>query len=158
MSDLTPLELLYSSADGRAVPARAMPCVSAQSSTSLTRYREADGWGGVSRLHRGLFAPALCAGDLVVMDNLASHKVAGVREAIEAQGADVGYLPAYRPALNPIEKRWAKMKARLRCAAVCTLVGAHRGHRGGAVHNSVSMNAATTSALSGARFTFYQAN
>jgi len=55
-------------------------------------------------------APALRQGDVVVMDNLASHKVAGVREAIERAGAAVRYLPACSPDLNPIEQVFAKLK------------------------------------------------
>src|SRR5579884_4317381 len=55
-------------------------------------------------------APALRQGDAVVMDNLASHKVAGVREAIERAGAAVRYLPACSPDLNPIEQVFAKLK------------------------------------------------
>jgi hypothetical protein len=51
-------------------------------------------------------APALTSGDVVVMDNLAAHKVAGVREAIRAAGASIFYLPPYSPDLNPIEKVW----------------------------------------------------
>ena len=61
-------------------------------------------------------APSLRSGDLVVMDNLASHKVAGVREAIESVGCDLWYLPPYSPDLNPIEKLWSKVKASLRRA------------------------------------------
>jgi transposase len=59
-------------------------------------------------------APTLEPGDLVVMDNLAAHKVAGVREAIEVTGASVVYLPPYSPDLNPIEQLFAKLKALLR--------------------------------------------
>ena len=59
-------------------------------------------------------APNLKPGDLVVMDNLSSHKVKGVTEAIEAVGADVWYLPPYSPDFNPIEKMWSKVKAILR--------------------------------------------
>jgi len=66
-------------------------------------------------------APALKPGDIVVMDNLPSHKVAGVREAIEAAGADLWYLPPYSPDMNPIEKLWSKVKAWLRRAAGRTL-------------------------------------
>jgi transposase len=55
------------------------------------------------------------------MDNLSSHKVAGVREAIEAVGARVLYLPRYSPDLNPIEQLFAKLKAMLRKAAARTL-------------------------------------
>ena len=66
---------------------------------------------------RQCLAPTLTAGDIVVMDNLSSHKVAGVREAIEAAGATVRYLPPYSPDLNPIELLFAKLKALLRKAA-----------------------------------------
>jgi transposase len=62
-------------------------------------------------------APTLKPGDLVIMDNLPSHKVAGVREAIEARGAQLIYLPPYSPDLNPIEQAFAKLKALLRKAA-----------------------------------------
>ncbi len=62
-------------------------------------------------------APALAHGDIVIMDNLPSHKVAGVREAIEARGASLIYLPPYSPDLNPIEQAFAKLKALLRKAA-----------------------------------------
>jgi transposase len=65
-------------------------------------------------------APALRHGDVVVMDNLASHKVAGVKEAIERAGATLRYLPAYSPDLNPIEQAFAKLKAALRKAAART--------------------------------------
>lgn len=66
-------------------------------------------------------APSLRPGDIVVMDNLASHKVAGVREAIDYAGASIWYLPPYSPDLNPIEKMWAKIKARLRRVAARTV-------------------------------------
>lgn len=66
-------------------------------------------------------APTLEQGDLVVMDNLGSHKVAGVREAIEARGASLLYLPPYSPDFNPIEQLFAKLKALLRKAAARTL-------------------------------------
>lgn len=62
-------------------------------------------------------APTLAPGDIVIMDNLASHKVAGVREAIEACGASLLYLPPYSPDLNPIEQSFAKFKALLRKTA-----------------------------------------
>ena len=68
-------------------------------------------------------APTLAAGDIVVMDNLGSHKVAGMREAIEAAGASVQYLPPYSPDLNPIEQVFAKLKALLRAAAQRTVDG-----------------------------------
>jgi transposase len=64
--------------------------------------------------------PTLRRGDVVVMDNLASHKVAGVKETIEGAGATLRYLPAYSPDLNPIEQAFAKLKAALRKAAART--------------------------------------
>jgi transposase len=65
--------------------------------------------------------PILRRGDIVVMDNLRSHKVAGIRQAIEAAGAELRYLPAYSPDLNPIEQAFAKLKALLRKAAARSL-------------------------------------
>ena len=67
-----------------------------------------------------MLAPALLPGDVVVMDNLSAHTVAGVREAIRAVGASILYLPAYSPDLNPIEQLLAKLKALLRKAAART--------------------------------------
>jgi transposase len=67
-----------------------------------------------------VLCPALCPGDVVVMDNLSSHKVQGVREQIEQVGATVLYLPPYSPDLNPIEKAWAKLKQLLRSAKART--------------------------------------
>jgi len=63
-----------------------------------------------------MLAPTLRPGDIVVMDNLASHKVKGVREAIEAAGAELWYLPPYSPDLNPIERMWSKVKALIKKA------------------------------------------
>jgi transposase len=68
-----------------------------------------------------VLAPELEPGDAVVMDNLSTHKVAGVREAIRAAGASVLYLPSYSPDFNPIEQLFAKFKALLRKAAARTL-------------------------------------
>jgi transposase len=65
--------------------------------------------------------PILRPGDIVVMDNLPSHKVVGIREAIEAAGAELRYLPPYSPDLNPIEQFFAKLKALLRKAAARTI-------------------------------------
>ncbi len=64
-----------------------------------------------------VLVPTLVPGDLVIMDNLPAHKVAGVKEAIEAAGATRGFLPAYSPDFNPIEQAFAKLKASLRKAA-----------------------------------------
>jgi len=67
-----------------------------------------------------VLCPKLRSGDVVVMDNLSSHKVNGVRERIEAAGAQLLYLPPYSPDLNPIEKAWAKLKQLLRTAKART--------------------------------------
>lgn len=69
---------------------------------------------------REVLCPTLSEGDIVVMDNLRAHKVAGVREAIEAAGARLEYLPPYSPDLNPIEKCWSKVKTFLRKAKART--------------------------------------
>ena len=61
--------------------------------------------------------PTLAPGDIVIADNLSSHKVTGVREAIEATGATLRYLPPYSPDLNPIEHLFSKLKALLKKAA-----------------------------------------
>jgi transposase len=61
-----------------------------------------------------VLCPKLRSGNVVVMDNLSSHKVAGVRERIEQTGATLLYLPPYSPDLNPIEKAWSKLKQKLR--------------------------------------------
>jgi transposase len=70
---------------------------------------------------RHMLAPSLGPGDVVVMDNLPAHEVAGVREMIEAAGARLLYLPPYSPDFNPIEQAFAKLKALLRKAAARTL-------------------------------------
>lgn len=65
--------------------------------------------------------PTLKPQDLVVMDNLSCHKVAGVRQAIESAGATVAYLPPYSPDYNPIEQVFSKLKGLLRSAAARTV-------------------------------------
>ncbi len=70
--------------------------------------------------------PVLKPGDIVVMDNLSSHKVKGVVEAIEAVGAEALYLPPYSPDFNPIEQMWSKVKAVLRSLARRTTRTLHR--------------------------------
>lgn len=59
-------------------------------------------------------APTLRRKDIVIMDNLAAHKVAGIRDTIEARGATLRYLPQYSPDLNPIEMPFSALKAQLR--------------------------------------------
>ena len=70
-----------------------------------------------------VFIPELRQGDVVVMDNLSSHKGQKVRERIEAAGASLLYLPPYSPDFNPIENAFAKLKALLRKAAERTVDG-----------------------------------
>jgi transposase len=67
--------------------------------------------------------PTLDRRDTVILDNLAAHKVSGVREAIEAVGAQLRYLPQYSPDFNPIEQGFSKVKAHLRKAAERTIEG-----------------------------------
>ena len=61
-----------------------------------------------------VLVPTLTPGDIVVMDNLPAHKPAAVRQAIERTGAELRFLPAYSPDLNPIEMAFAKLKAFLK--------------------------------------------
>ena len=68
-----------------------------------------------------VLVPDLTPGDIVIMDNLPAHKVAGVRQAIEAAGAELRYLPPYSPDLNPIEMAFSKLKSILRAAASRTI-------------------------------------
>ena len=68
-----------------------------------------------------LLAPSLRPGDTVIMDNLPAHKVHGVREAIQAVGASLLYLPPYSPDFNLIEMAFSKLKALLRAAAARTM-------------------------------------
>jgi transposase len=69
---------------------------------------------------RQVLVPTLHAGDVVIMDNLGSHKNVAVREAIEAAGAELRFLPPYSPDFNPIENAFAKLKALLRKVAART--------------------------------------
>ncbi len=83
-----------------------------------------------------VLVPTLRPGDVVIMDNLGSHKGVGVRAAIETAGAELRFLPPYSPDFNPIENAYAKLKARLRKAAArsrdllwcrCALIKENRG-------------------------------
>lgn len=65
--------------------------------------------------------PTLRAGQVVVMDNLAAHKVASIRQLLEAAGCRVIYLPPYSPDLSPIEPMWSKVKQLLRSMAARTV-------------------------------------
>jgi len=68
-----------------------------------------------------VLCPTLRPGQFVIMDNLSAHKVTGVREAIEAVGATLLYLPPYSPDFNPIEPAWSKLKSFLRSVAARTV-------------------------------------
>ena len=70
-----------------------------------------------------ILAPTLRPGDIVIMDNLSSHKRASVREIIEDRGAELRFLPPYSPDFNPIEMAFSKLKALLRKAAERTVDG-----------------------------------
>ena len=70
---------------------------------------------------RHVLCPELKKDDIVILDNLSTHKIASVAELIAAHGATVRYLPAYSPDLNPIEMAFAKLKAQLRQAAARSL-------------------------------------
>ena len=67
-----------------------------------------------------VLVPTLASGDIVVMDNLPAHKLAGVRTAIENAGAKLLYLPPYSPDFNPIEMAFSKLKSFLKKAAART--------------------------------------
>lgn len=68
-----------------------------------------------------VLCPQLLPGQVVIMDNLAAHKVAGVRALIEGAGARLLYLPPYSPDFNPIEQAWSKIKQLLRAAKARSL-------------------------------------
>lgn len=69
--------------------------------------------------------PVLRVGDIVVMDNLSTHKVEGIETLIESKGASLTYLPPYSPDLNPIELLWSKIKNHIRRLAPRTLTALH---------------------------------
>lgn len=69
---------------------------------------------------RDVLAPTLSEGDVVIWDNLGAHRSQAVREAVEARGAVVIFLPPYSPDMNPIERCWSKIKTFLRAAKART--------------------------------------
>lgn len=79
-------------------------------------------------VHRVL-VPTLRAGDIVVLDNLRSHKTTEVIEAIQTVGAEVLFPPPYSPDMNPIEKMWSKIKTILRAIAARSSPALHRAIR-----------------------------
>ena len=97
-----------------------LACLSADGvSASMTIEGAVDGLVFLAYVEQVL-TPTLCAGDVVIMDNLGAHKVKGIKEAIEAREAKVIYLPPYSPDLNPIEKCWSEIKTYLRAAKART--------------------------------------
>jgi transposase len=78
-----------------------------------------------------VLCPTLRADDVVIMDNLSPHKSSQTLQLIQQVGAQVLFLPAYSPDLNPIEKMWSKLKESLRSKGGSILTHTHRGHRSG---------------------------
>lgn len=83
--------------------------------------RWSDQWRAFRLYVEKVLVPTLQLGDIVILDNLGSHKSQAVRAAIRAAGARLLFLPAYSPDLNPIEQVFAKLKHLLRKAAERTL-------------------------------------
>lgn len=94
-----------------------------------------------------VLAPTLQPGDIVVMDNLPAHKLAEVRDAIHAAGAELRFLPPYSPDFNPIEMAFSKLKAFLRKAATRTRDDLWRAIGKGIDTFTPPSNASTTSLL-----------
>jgi transposase len=92
-----------------------------EDSAALHHERHVAQRGRIGKVVAAHLAPTLRPGDIVIMDNLPAHKVAGVRQAIEARGATLLYLPPYSPDLNPLENGFAKLKAHVRKAAARTI-------------------------------------
>ena len=86
-------------------------CMAIEGGTSSEVFRE---------YVRQILVPSLKAGDVVIVDNLSAHKDRKAKEAIEAAGAQIVFLPAYSPDLNPIEKMWSKVKEKLRAIGART--------------------------------------
>ena len=86
----------------------------------MTLPGSADGAAFVAFIEKVL-GPKLKPGDVVIMDNLSAHKVKGVKEGIEAAGAQVRYLPPYSPDMNPIESCWSKVKQLIKSAEARTV-------------------------------------
>jgi transposase len=87
------------------------------------RLRWCHQWRALPRYVEQMLVPTLRPDDIVLLDNLSSHKITGIAEAIAAPGAQLIYLPPYSPDLNPIEQAFAKFKAVLRQAAQRTREG-----------------------------------
>ena len=81
------------------------------------------GWRAFRTYVRHVLAPTLRRGDVVVLDNLPAHKIAGIREAIAARRARIFYLPPYSPDMNPIEMAFSKLKSLLRQEPARTIDG-----------------------------------
>src|SRR5919202_2776423 len=94
-------------------------CSRAPATANVSALAPAPAKAGVEQM----LAPTLAPGDIVLLDNLRSHKVAGIAKAIAARQAQLIYLPPYSPDLNPVEQAFAKYKALLRKAAERTVEG-----------------------------------
>ena len=99
------------------------------------RLRRTDQRRMLPRLCRQQLVPTLKPGDIVIMDNLGSHKVRGLRQMIKAAGARLWFLPPYSPDLNPIEQAFAKIKHWMRDAQKRTLedIWRYLGHLVGTI-------------------------
>src|SRR5215203_484234 len=105
-------------------PSKTTTVTAALRATGLAATALLDGATNGTRLRayvRDTLVPVLKRGDTLILDNLPAPKVAGVREAIEAAGAQLLYLPPYSPDFNPIEQAFAKLKALLRSAIARTV-------------------------------------
>lgn len=89
-------------------------CLASDGSTALMIIEGATDAAVFRAYVKHVLAPTLRRGEIVVMDNLSSHKSPEIREMIEAAGAELWYLPPYSPDLNPIEGMWSKIKQLLR--------------------------------------------
>ena len=98
-----------------------LPCRAPSADDDFRRAQQQPAKTSWEQYVRQCLVPTLKRGDIVLMDNLPVHKVAGVAEAIETAGAALIYLPKYSPDLNPIELAFSKLKAHLRKAAEHTI-------------------------------------
>ena len=121
----TDMTRLYGRSIGKARVADHVPCNTPKKTTVVSSirlsgdcaYRVMDGSMTGERFKdyvREVLVPTLHHGDIVVMDNLSCHKVAGIEQMISMAGAQIIYLPPYSPDMNPIEKMWSKIKSFLR--------------------------------------------
>ena len=116
-----------------------------QCSDRALRRRRSDQWRHLPRLRRAVPRPDAAPGDIVVLDNLGSHRRRLIRDAILAAGAKLAFLPPYSPDFNPIEQVFAKVKHWLRMAQARS-IDAINDHLATSSAPSAKPNAPTTSA------------